>query len=45
MCGRQVTHLALNSVKFLSSDSLEMVGMICENLKGKKQHKTKSKFK
>lgn len=33
-CGKQVTHLRLNSVKFLSSDSLESVGMICDNLKG-----------
>lgn len=35
ICGKQVTHLALNSVKFLSSDSLESVSMICEDLKGK----------
>lgn len=32
-CGKQVTHLRLNSVKFLSSDSLETVGLICENLR------------
>ncbi|XP_031627657.1 F-box/LRR-repeat protein 4 [Contarinia nasturtii] len=32
-CGKQVTHLRLNSVKFLSSNSLETVGMICDNLK------------
>lgn len=34
-CGSQVTHLRLNSVKFLSSDSLETVGIVCDNLKGK----------
>lgn len=34
LCGKQVTHLRLNSVKFISSDSLEIVGMICDNLRG-----------
>lgn len=37
ICGKQVTHLALNSVKFLSSDSLESVSMICEDLKGEQR--------
>lgn len=33
-CGKHVTHIRLNSVKFLSLDSLETVGLICDNLKG-----------
>lgn len=34
-CGKQITHLRINSVKFLVSDSIEIIGSICDNLIGK----------